>query len=110
MELWFVYFKLIRKLCSMPSKKRNKNILDINPDSPVRDGFFPLHILEKRHGYARDYIGWLARTGRVQAVRYGKYGRWYVSDVSLKNYRKSLADFVQSKAETHSIAEKSVST
>jgi len=91
----------------MSSRNRNKSILDTNPDSPARKGFFPLHILEERYGYAKDYIGWLARTGRVEAVRYGKYGQWYVSDVSLKNYRKALAEAQPAAAKL--VAAKSVS-
>ena len=81
----------------MTSTKRNKNIFNENPDSPLKEGFFPLQILEQRYGYAKDYIGWLARTGRVQAVRYGKYGQWYVSEVSLKNYRNSLTSAALAK-------------
>ena len=44
-------------------------------DDPVNKGYFQANDLAERYGYAKDYIGWLARTGRVQAIRYGKlYG------------------------------------
>ncbi|KKT82684.1 MAG: hypothetical protein UW79_C0002G0001, partial [Candidatus Yanofskybacteria bacterium GW2011_GWA2_44_9] len=58
--------------------------------APEQDGFFPLQVLSEKYGYAKDYIGWLARTGRIQAIRYGKYGQWYASETALAEYRQSL--------------------
>src|SRR3989344_1410599 len=39
---------------------------------------------------AKDYLGWLSRTGRIEAVRHGKYGKWHASEESLKKYQLSL--------------------
>ena len=55
------------------------------------EGCFSLLVLSEKYGYAKDYIGWLSRTGRIEAVRYGKYGQWYGNDESLKNYISELA-------------------
>ncbi|MDP6583692.1 MAG: hypothetical protein QF535_03475, partial [Anaerolineales bacterium] len=55
-------------------------------------GYFPVSDLAERHGYAKDHVGWLARTGRVQAIRYGKHGKWYANEKSLVDYQNSLAD------------------
>src|SRR3989344_3478586 len=55
-------------------------------------GCFPASDLAEKYGYAKDHVGWLARTGRIQAIRYGKHGKWYASDKSLVEYQSSLAD------------------
>ncbi|HCM68644.1 MAG TPA: hypothetical protein DIS62_06670, partial [Candidatus Kerfeldbacteria bacterium] len=60
--------------------------------SPENKGYFPINDLAEKYGYAKDHIGWLARTGRVQAIRYGSHGRWYANEKSLLNYRQSLVD------------------
>src|SRR3989344_3352690 len=39
---------------------------------------------------AKDYLGWLSRTGRIEAVRHGKHGKWHASEESLKKYQLSL--------------------
>src|SRR3989344_7865250 len=56
------------------------------------EGYFSLIVLSKKYGYAKDYIGWLSRTGRIEAVRYGKYSQWYVHEESLKQYISSIAN------------------
>src|SRR3989344_3838008 len=55
-------------------------------------GCFPVSDLAEKYGYAKDHIGWLARTGRIQAVRYGKHGKWYANEKSLIDYQDLLAD------------------
>jgi len=57
----------------------------------------PLTNLSEKYGYAKDYLGWLSRTGRIEAVRHGKYGQWYASEESLKKYQLSLIPFSNSK-------------
>ncbi|MDP3697079.1 MAG: hypothetical protein Q8R55_03535, partial [Candidatus Taylorbacteria bacterium] len=57
----------------------------------LKEGYLSLIVLSDKYGYAKDYIGWLSRTGRIEAVRYGKYGQWYASEDSLKTYISSLA-------------------
>ena len=59
--------------------------------SDLPEGYFSLQFLSNKWGYAKDYIGWLSRTGRIEAIRYGKYGQWRASEDSLKNYIASLA-------------------
>lgn len=71
------------------TENKNNKVAE-RPDSPTERGYLPLQILSDRYGYAKDYIGWLSRTGRIQAVRYGKYGQWYASQESLKKYQLSL--------------------
>src|SRR3989338_1447849 len=55
-------------------------------------GFYSLQTLAEKYGYSKDYIGWLSRTNRIKAMRYGKHGRWYASAVSLKKYTTHLAE------------------
>src|SRR3989344_6006303 len=59
-------------------------------DSPIKRGYLPLKGLSEKYGYAKDYLGQLSRSGRIEAVRHGKYGQWYASEESLKNYQLSL--------------------
>ena len=62
------------------------------PERLLKDGFLPLVALAEKHGYARDHIGRLARTGRVQATRFGNSGDWYVNEASLDNYRREMSE------------------
>ncbi len=80
----------------------NGGQLILNSDMPVRGhifindpgfgGYFLINNLAEKYGYAKDHVGWLARTGRIEAVRCGKYGRWYARESSLLDYRKSLTE------------------
>ena len=70
MELLFALF--------MTEELIQKNLL-ISNGSPVERGYLPLQILSGKCGYAKDYLGWLSRTGRIEAIRHGKYGQWYAS-------------------------------
>src|SRR3989344_2692443 len=74
-------------------QKRNlgKSIVSTIDTVALPEGYFSLIVLSEKYGYAKDYIGWLSRTGRIEAVRHGKYGQWYASESSLKNYITSLA-------------------
>ena len=56
------------------------------------NGYVPLIVLADKYGYAKDHVGWLARTGRLQAIRHGRYGQWYVKEDSLKRYQVELAE------------------
>src|SRR3990167_10963280 len=59
-------------------------------DEPeTRDGFLPLNILSEKYGYAKDHIGRLARTGRIQAIRYGNRGQWYAREDQVRDYLAS---------------------
>src|SRR3989344_2710030 len=59
-------------------------------DSPIKRGYLPLKSLSEKYGYAKDYLGQLSRSGRIEAVRHGKYGQWYALEESLKNYQLLL--------------------
>lgn len=74
------------------------------PNRVLPKGYFTLIVLAKKHGYAKDYIGWLSRTGRIKAIRYGKYGQWYASEISLSNYTASLASNNQQRYSAQSKA------
>src|SRR3989344_8135087 len=90
MELLFALF--------MTEKESNKNlilptgdeVISSEENSPTGEGYFPLQILSEKYGYAKDHLGWLSRTGRIEAIRHGKYGKWHASEESLKKYQLSL--------------------
>ena len=82
MELLFALFMIEKELIT-------NNLVSLN-DSPIGRGYLPLQSLSEKYGYAKDYVGWLSRTGRIEAVRHGKYGQWYASEESLKKYQLSL--------------------
>src|SRR3989344_9399431 len=101
MELLFALF--------MTEKESNKNLILATGDkvvsseenSPTGEGYFPLQTLSEKYGYAKDHLGWLSRTGRIEAVRHGKYGKWHASEESLKKYQLSLIPVISgSKPET----------
>src|SRR3989344_502414 len=101
MELLFALF--------MTEKESNKNlvlptgdeVISSEENSPTGEVYFPLQILSDKYGYAKDHLGWLSRTGRIEAVRHGKYGKWHASEESLKKYQLSLIPVISgSKPET----------
>ena len=71
------------------------------------EGYSSLLVLSEKYGYAKDYIGWLSRTGRIEAIRSGKYGQWYASPKSLKTYISSL---VTANEQRYSAQRSSMST
>src|SRR3989344_8402503 len=71
------------------------------------EGYSSLLVLSEKYGYAKDYIGWLSRTGRIKAIRSGKYGQWYASAKSLKTYISSL---VTANEQRYSAQRSSMST
>lgn len=89
MELLFALFMTEKELVTNNSVS--------SKDSPVGRGYLPLTNLSEKYGYAKDYLGWLSRTGRIEAVRHGKYGQWYGSEESLKKYQLSLISPLNSK-------------
>ncbi len=54
------------------------------------DLFLPLRALSEKYRYTQDHLAWLARTGRVDAIRLGKKGEWHVSEASLAGYRTAI--------------------
>src|SRR3989344_4406540 len=82
MELWFSPHSMPETL---PQNSASQAI------SP-KEGFLPIKILAEKYGYAKDYVGWLSRTGRIEAIRHGKYGQLYASEASLQNYRQTLVE------------------
>src|SRR3989344_8328100 len=63
-----------------------------NPDFLTKSGYIPLRILAEKYGYAKDHIGRLARTGRIQAVRCGNRGEWYALEASVVNHKKEISE------------------
>lgn len=55
------------------------------PDDPYQ----PLSALAQPSGYAVDYLGWLARRGRIEAVKRG--ARWYSTLDAIRRYRAEVA-------------------
>ncbi|MDP4001684.1 MAG: hypothetical protein Q8P69_01415, partial [bacterium] len=58
-------------------------------ESLIPDGYLSLKDLAIKHGYTADHIGWLARTGKVAAIRSGPKNDWYVRDISLAQYAQA---------------------
>ncbi len=54
------------------------------PDDPYQ----PLSALAQPSGYSVDYLGWLVRQGRIEAVKRG--GRWYSTLDAIKRYKAEL--------------------
>ncbi|MDO8658222.1 MAG: hypothetical protein Q7K55_05765, partial [Candidatus Levybacteria bacterium] len=75
--------------------KQNENI--VSKDSLIGEVYFSLKSLSEKYGYAKDYLGQLSRSGRIEAIRHGKYGQWYASEGSLKEYQLSLSRTLVSK-------------
>lgn len=54
--------------------------------SAVAPGYIPLRLAARQYGYAKDYIGWLARNGKIDAQQ-NSVGLWFVREKSIKDYR-----------------------
>ena len=67
--------------------KKQPSSLDLAPRAPINGEYYPAGVLAKEFDYAVDHVSWLARTGKVQALRKGK--RWYVTRASLQAYKES---------------------
>src|SRR3989338_11517848 len=65
--------------------KRNK----LSEEQIIEEGYRPLCFLSDKYGYAKDHIGRLARTGRIQAIRYGNRGQWYAKEEEVRDYQIS---------------------
>src|SRR3989344_8692565 len=63
--------------------KRNK----LSEEQIIEEGYRPLCFLSDKYGYAKDHIGRLARTGRIQAIRYGNRGQWYAREDDVREYK-----------------------
>jgi len=57
-----------------------------SPDQLSKDGYFPLRQISAKYNYSKDHIGRLAKAGKIQGLRYGNKGDWYVKEDSLKEY------------------------
>lgn len=51
----------------------------------VPKGHLPLKTLAKKHGYAKNYLATLAKTGKIEAFRDQK-GSWYANEKSTEQY------------------------
>lgn len=49
------------------------------------DPFQPLSALSQQSGYSVDYLGWLARQGRIEAVKRGRH--WYCTLDAIERYK-----------------------
>src|SRR3989344_5255502 len=89
-------------------QKRNlgKSIVSTIDTVALPEGYFSLIVLSEKYGYAKDYIGWLSRTGRIEAIRYGKYGQWHASENSKKDYISSLASASEQRYSAQSAQQK----
>ena len=69
------------------SDKKNKEKV-ISKESSSTGGYLLIKSLADKYGYTKDHLGWLARSGRIEAVRYGKKGQWYAKEEDVKNYQE----------------------
>ena len=53
------------------------------------DSYQPLSELARSSGYSVDYLGWLIRQGRLEAVKRGS--RWYSTFAAIQHYKASVA-------------------
>lgn len=57
--------------------------------APPADSYQPLAELARSSGYSVDYLGWLIRQGRLEAVKRGS--RWYSTLEAIQRYKASVA-------------------
>ena len=71
------------------NKPFGNNNSTLASESIIPDGYLSLKDLAIKYGYTADHIGWLARTGKVAAIRSGPKNDWYVRDISLAQYAQA---------------------
>jgi len=52
------------------------------------DAYQPLSALAAPSGYSVDYLGWLVRRGRIEAVKRG--GRWHSTPAAIDRYKAEV--------------------
>src|SRR5665213_418975 len=73
-----------------PFDHNDNQILDTVDSRPLRE-YVSLYELAKRHGYAKDHLGWLARAGKIDAVK-ASTGQWYAREASFQDYVAGVAE------------------
>lgn len=59
------------------------------------DAYQSLSALAQSSGYSVDYLGWLVRHGRIEAVK--RRGRWYSTFEALEQYKRGIEEGNQKK-------------
>lgn len=79
---------------------RMSNPFDHNNEPSVRDNYRPLLELARQYGYAKDYLGILARSGKIDAKK-SSTGQWFALESSVREYHSNAQEkklFLQSEA------------
>ena len=64
------------------------------------DAYQPLSELAPLSGYSVDYLGWLIRQGRVEAVK--RRGRWYSTKAAVEQYKAGVEEGKQKRGRPRS--------
>src|SRR3989344_3081628 len=80
--------ELLYALGMTDEKDQNNQFNGFETEALLKEGYFPLRTFTSKFGYSKDHIGRLARTGRIQAVRHGNKGDWFVHEASLERYHR----------------------
>src|SRR3989344_8294483 len=80
--------ELLYALGMTDDKNPNNQFNGSETEFLLKEGYFPLRTFTSKFGYSKDHIGRLARTGRIQAVRHGSKGDWFVHEASLERYHR----------------------
>src|SRR3989344_6145724 len=70
----------------------------------IENVYLPLRDLAGRYGYTKYHLSRLSKSGRIEAVRCGSKGEWYVKEASLSEYHRNANQnrFENIKFETES--------
>ena len=61
--------------------------------APPEEDYFPLSDLAREFGYDPEYLSWLARYSRVEAVKRGR--RWYARREAVETYRREAEQSIR---------------
>lgn len=64
---------------------REQSLLQYRQSFEAAGDYRPLFELADRYGYAKDYLGSLARSGRISAIK-SSNGQWYARESSVRSY------------------------
>ena len=64
------------------------------------DAYQSLSELARLSGYSVDYLGWLIRQGRLEAVK--RRGRWYSTKAAIEQYKVEAEEGRQKRGRPHS--------
>ena len=60
---------------------------------PEEEDYLPLSDLAREFGYDPEYLSWLARYSRLEALKRGR--RWYARRQAVERYRREAEQHIQ---------------